>query len=42
VVGATVRLDGIPPAVKHGEGVQVDNAITPGMPKLTSNVNFDI
>jgi hypothetical protein len=31
-----------PPSVKHDEGVQVDNVTTPGMPKITLSVDFDI
>jgi hypothetical protein len=42
VVGVAIQLDGIPPAFKHDEGIQVDNATAPGMPKITYNVNFDI
>jgi hypothetical protein len=42
VVGAAVRPDRIPPSTKHGEGVQVDNATIPCMPKIISNCNFDM
>jgi hypothetical protein len=42
VVGAAIRPDRVPPSVKHDEGVQVDNAATLGMPKITPSVNFDV
>jgi hypothetical protein len=42
VDGTTVWLDRIPPSVKHGKDIQVDNATTPGMPKIVSSCNFDM
>jgi hypothetical protein len=40
VVGATVRLVGIPPTVEHNESIQINSAASIGMSKVTHSVNL--
>jgi hypothetical protein len=40
VVGATVRLVGIPPGIEHNEGIQIDSAATTGMSKVVQTINL--